>query len=461
MTSQALSVSLIDAAACVQAVGTGRSLTAALEDVPASRRPTAQALAFQVMRRWGQARALRGQLTKPSTAPALAGLLDVALVLLQADDADDATDDHRHREPHTVVSQAVEAAKSQPALRHAAPMVNAVLRRALREPGLGALTTLEAQWNHPAWWVRALQKDWPQTDGDAKPLWQAILAANQQRGPMTLRVNPLRASREAYAAALAAEGIASTPVAAHGLQLQSPVAVARLPGFAAGDCSVQDAHAQLAAPLLLDGLPPPIGRPWRVLDACAAPGGKTTHLLEWLGSQPPGSMGMCPTVELTAIDKDETRLARVADSLRRLNLTAKLAPADAAAPEKWWDGEPFDAILLDAPCTASGIVRRHPDVRWLRRPADIAQLAAEQKRLLDALWPLVRSGGRLLYCTCSVFKAEGEHQAKAFVSRHTDALVLPSPGHLLPGSIMFSGKKATVGPKINGDGFFYALFERR
>jgi 16S rRNA (cytosine967-C5)-methyltransferase len=225
--------------------------------------------------------------------------------------------------------------------------------------------------------------------------------------------------------------------------------VTRLPGYAEGLFSVQDAGAQLAAPLLLNGLQAADGQSrLRLLDACAAPGGKTAHLLELADAH------------VIALDIDADRCTRVQKNLDRLQLQAQITVADAGRPEDWWDGQSFDGILLDAPCTASGIVRRHPDVRWLRRPTDIAQLAAQQTRLLEALWPLLRDGGRLLYCTCSVFRAEGEQQIQTFLMHHTDALLTPSPGHLLPQS-------RVAGPFLPDnllreyDGFYYAVLEKR
>ncbi len=211
--------------------------------------------------------------------------------------------------------------------------------------------------------------------------------------------------------------------------------------------SVQDAAAQLAAPLLLHELTPPAGRRLRLLDACAAPGGKTAHLLELADA------------ELTALEVDPQRAARIEDTLQRLGLAARVVAADAAAVPDWWDGQPFDGILLDAPCTASGIVRRHPDVRWLRRPGDIAQLAAQQQRLLQALWPLLRPGGRLLYCTCSVFREEGEQRIRAFVAHNNAALLRPAPGHLLPASGL-GAEAVRDNPESDHDGFFYALLEK-
>jgi 16S rRNA (cytosine967-C5)-methyltransferase len=220
-----------------------------------------------------------------------------------------------------------------------------------------------------------------------------------------------------------------------------------LPGFAAGHVSVQDAAAQVAATLLLQGMD--AATPWRILDACAAPGGKTGHLLE-----------LSPHAQVLALDVDAARCERIHQNLQRLGLTAQVVAADAGQPASWWDGVMFDAILLDAPCTASGIVRRHPDVRWLRRPTDSEQLARIQAMLLKALWPLVKPGGRLLYCTCSIFKAEGDQTVQAFLQRNTDALMQPSPGHLIPGQPPF-GLPVEDNPLGEHDGFYYALLEKR
>ena len=219
-----------------------------------------------------------------------------------------------------------------------------------------------------------------------------------------------------------------------------------LPGFAQGVVSVQDGAAQLAAPLLLSGLAS--AGPLHVLDACAAPGGKTAHLLE---------IADCT---VTALDVDPARCEKIHQTLQRLGLQAQVLVADAANVSAWWDGRLFDAILLDAPCSASGIVRRHPDVRWLRRESDIAQLAAIQARLLKALWPLLKPGGRLLYCTCSVFRAEGEDQIQTFLAHNTDAALLPSPGHLMPQSGA-NGDAVPDNPIGDHDGFYYALLEKR
>ncbi|HSW14372.1 MAG TPA: 16S rRNA (cytosine(967)-C(5))-methyltransferase RsmB, partial [Solimonas sp.] len=295
-----------------------------------------------------------------------------------------------------------------------------------------------ARWNHPRWWIARLQQDHPQQ-------WQRILQANNAAAPMTLRVNVRRVGIDAMRARLQEAGIASTRIGPHGLVLAQPLPVQAILGFDEGLLSVQDYGAQLAAPLLLDE-PTASTRP-RLLDACAAPGGKTAHLLE------------LTEADLLALDVDAARCERIHQNLQRLGLRAEVRAADAAQPASWWDGQPFDAILLDAPCTASGIVRRHPDVRWLRREADIARLAAQQARLLEALWPLLKPGGRLVYCTCSVFRAEGDERIAAFVAHHSDAVLRPSPGHLIPGH----AANAEGVPDNGGgehDGFFYAVLQK-
>jgi 16S rRNA (cytosine967-C5)-methyltransferase len=344
---------------------------------------------------------------------------------------------------HTLVSQAVEAAKRTPQIAHQAAFINGCLRRFLREqPALLAQAQQgeTALWNHPAWWIERLRQDHPQA-------WQAVLSAGQQRAPIVLRVNERQLSRQRYLHALAQAGVAASAVARCGVLLERSQPVQSLPGYAQGWFSVQDAAAQLAAPLLLDGLVPADGERLRLLDACAAPGGKTAHLLE------------LAQADVLALDADAVRAERIGENLARLQLQARIEVADAAEPARWWDGRAFDAILLDAPCTASGIVRRHPDVRWLRRAQDIDALAGQQRRLLHALWPLVRPGGRLLYCTCSVFKAEGQVQAQAFLARHKDAHLMPSPGHLLPDAAAAGGHMPD-NPGGEHDGFFYALLQK-
>ena len=275
-----------------------------------------------------------------------------------------------------------------------------------------------------------------------------MLRAAQEAAPMSLRVNLQHQSVEAYLSALEAQGIQAKAVGQMGVQLVKAVPVHQLPGFDSGHVSVQDAAAQLAAPLLLNGLQRG-AQPQRLLDACAAPGGKTGHLLE-----------CAPNSKVLALDVDPQRCEKIQENLDRLKVKAEILAADASKPETWWDGEAFDGILLDAPCTASGIGRRHPDVRWLRRESDVAQLAAIQAQLLKALWPLVKPGGRLLYCTCSIFKAEGESQIQTFVQHNTDALILPSPGHLTPSNVI-SDPSLRDNQMGEHDGFYYALLEKR
>jgi 16S rRNA (cytosine967-C5)-methyltransferase len=425
------------AAGVVASVRAGHSATTAVQAVPGPDRPGAQALAFQALRSLGRAQALRRLLARRAPATQPDALLCTALALCWREaDAPYAA--------FTLVDQTVEAAKRGSGTRAQAQFINACLRRFLRErEALVAATDRDpvALWNHPRWWIERLQQDHPQH-------WQGILAANNSQPPMTLRVNARKSTRDEYLAALAHSGVAATAVGEQGVMLARARPVQAVPGFDEGVVSVQDAAAQLAAPLLLGGLTPDASRPLRILDACAAPGGKTGHLLELANAQ------------VTALDVDPARCERIHQTLRRLGLQARVLAADAAHPSAWWDGEPFDAILLDAPCTASGIVRRHPDVRWLRRESDIAQLSAVQARLLAALWPLLKPGGRLLYCTCSVFRAEGEVQAQTFLAHNKAALLRPAPGHLMPGS---AAKHDAVRDNLEGDhdGFYYALFEKR
>jgi 16S rRNA (cytosine967-C5)-methyltransferase len=366
-------------------------------------------------------------------APATDALLCVALALAW----DEASAPY---DAFTLVNQAVEALKRNPATKAHANFVNACLRRFLRERAALVATTdrdPQAVWNHPRWWVERFQREHPRQ-------WQTVLSAANRHPPMTLRVNIRKSSTSDYLAQLQAAGIVARAGSAAVIYLDHAVPVTHLPGFSEGLVSVQDAAAQLAAPLLLQGL----GAQPRVLDACAAPGGKTAHLLELADA------------EVSAVEADSRRMQRVGETLERLGLRAQLHTADATRPQDWWDGEPYDGILLDAPCTASGIVRRHPDVRWLRRETDIGQLALLQHQLIEALWPLLRPGGRMVYCTCSLFLAEGSQQIRRFVDHHADAHWLPSPGHLLPG-VHLGGTKVGDNPPHDHDGFFYALLEKR
>lgn len=424
----------------------GRSATAALETVTPALRAGVQALLFHVLRHLGEARALRALLVRRKPDAEADALLSSALALLGGASAP--------YDAHTLVDQAVEAAKRNRRTRPQATFINACLRRCLREhDALKATlaTDPEAQWNHPRWWIDALRRDYPDH-------WQALLMANNAHPPLTLRVNEQKVDFRQYASALSAMNIEANPVGLSGWVLKTAVPVQRLPGFADGWVSVQDAAAQRAAPLLLGDWPAPPDapstRPLRVLDACAAPGGKTAHLLEYAATH------LQRPIALTALEIDAQRATRIGETLLRLGLQAQVCVADAADVASWYDGEPFDAILLDAPCSASGIVRRHPDIRWLRQPDDIPRLAAIQATLLQRLWPLVAPGGRLLYATCSVFHAEGVAQQQTFLAHNTHAELLPSPGHLLPQSASAPGVLLD-NSGIDEDGFFYALFRKR
>jgi 16S rRNA (cytosine967-C5)-methyltransferase len=438
----------------VAQVQDGASLASALPRISevasltTAERGAVQSLTFTALRNLGRGRALRAKLVAKTPKPAqLCALLDVALALMSQSEPAAGT---AYAE-HTWVNEAVRACKSDIHLTHAAALVNAVLRRYLRErEALQAVLhgNEEARWNHPQWWINRLRTAYPAQ-------WQALLNANNAAPPMTLRVNRRFSSRDAYAALLAQHGIEVITLAGFGdaaLMLREPMPVERLPAFADGAVSVQDAAAQLAAGLL-DAKPG-----MRVLDACAAPGGKTAHVLE---------LADC---DVTALDADAARLARVHDNLHRLKLHARVLHGDATQPADWWDGQLFDRILLDAPCSASGVVRRHPDIRWLRRDADIPGLVRTQAKMLNALWPLLKPGGRLLYCTCSVFPDEGEQQTTAFLQRQPQVRRIElnlSHNQIFSGA--FSGQ---VLPALEGisnntrpadathDGFYYALFEK-
>jgi 16S rRNA (cytosine967-C5)-methyltransferase len=330
--------------------------------------------------------------------------------------------------PHAAVSATVDAAALL-GLRNAAGLVNAVLRRFQRERAeleTDMQAVPEARFSHPVWLIDALRSDWPHD-------WPRILDANNVAAPMWLRVNLRRTTRAAYLETLHAAGIAADASAdvATAVRLAAPQPVESLPGFAAGEVSVQDVSAQRAASLL------DLAPGQRVLDACAAPGGKTGHILE----------ACADLAEVWAVDRDGARLERVADNLRRLELTARLVTGDATAPSQWWDGRPFDRILLDAPCSAVGVIRRHPDIKVLRRPEDVDRAVALQAELLRALWPLLAPGGLLVYATCTVLRRENDERIAAFRGA-APALELAGPGgpkgwYNLPG-------------EAEGDGFYYA-----
>jgi len=419
------------AALAVQHVLGGATLPTALAAVAEERgQALVQELAYGTLRHWGRLDAIAKRLaTKPIADPLLHILIAVALYQL----------DHTDAPAFAIVDQAVEAA-IEVARPQAKPLVNAMLRRYLRERDALNVEIAEAspvaRWSYPRWWIGRVQADHPQR-------WESILAAGNERPPLTLRVNFRTTSRDELAARFDADGIATDPVGAVGLIVRAPQAVTTLPGYAEGAFSVQDAGAQLAAPLLglRDGM--------RVLDACAAPGGKTTHIAE------------LAQVDVVALDSDAGRLRRVEQNVERLRLSnVRVVNGDAAEAPGWWDGRPFDRILADVPCTASGIVRRHPDAKWLRRKSDIATFAVQQQRILQGLWPLLAPGGSLLYTTCSLFEAENEMRISEFVGKHADALretisFAPNIDHV-GGQLLPSGNAAGH----NQDGFFYALLRK-
>ncbi|GLU34292.1 16S rRNA (cytosine(967)-C(5))-methyltransferase RsmB [Trinickia caryophylli] len=452
LAPDSLGFALDVAAHAVAAVRAGTALPAALAALRAALPPERAALArgavqdiaYRALRRLGTAEWLVARLVRKAPAPHVATLLACAFALL-VDDPERAA-----YAPHTVVDQAVEAIGARRECAFARGLVNAVLRNFLRERDAllsEAKADPVARWNYPRWWIDAVARAWPER-------WEAVLAAGNVPGPLTLRVNARRTSVNDYLATLGAAGIDAAQIGTYAVRLASPLPVDRIPGFAQGVVSVQDAGAQLAAQWLgaRDGM--------RVLDACAAPGGKTGHVLE------------LADVELVALESDSARAARIDENLTRLGRRAAVRIGDAGTPEGWHDGKAFDRVLADVPCSASGIVRRHPDIRWLRRASDIAALAAEQQRIVDALWPLVAPGGELLYVTCSIFPEEGEAQAARFERVHEDAVRLDAPGQLLPESagsvsvpaaLASSGMRADgrTGSNIDHDGFYYARFQRR
>jgi 16S rRNA (cytosine967-C5)-methyltransferase len=416
---------------------TGQSIDRAIAaTVPADRarlRAAVQDTTYSAIRRRALSERVIAELASRPPAPETGALLCVALPQLMAG---------RHA-THTVVDQAVVAARMQPATVGAAGFVNAILRNFLRRQDelLERLQRIdEVRYNAPAWWIDAVRTAHPER-------WREILATGFDAPALVLRVNRRRGTVEDYLQCLAAQELSATRVGLQAVWLQQAVPVARIPGFAAGDVSVQDAGAQLAGAWLdvADGM--------RVLDACAAPGGKTAHLAE------------LADLDLTALETDKQRAPRIEENLRRIDRRANLIVADGRDVPAWWDGRPYDRILVDAPCTASGIVRRHPDIPWLRRKADVAHLATLQAQLLEALWPLLGVGGRLLYVVCSVFPQEGSEQIARFVGRHPEAAARLLPGgmpfvQLLPsvatGSTWDAGRPW---PTIH-DGFFYALLEK-
>ena len=410
------------AAETAAAVAAGQNLQdvlarirAAHPDLSAQENGALQDIAYGSQRYLGSLKFMLGKLlNKPIDNQELESLLITALYQLH----------YTHNAPHAVVNEAVEAVGRIGRGQYRS-FANAVLRRFLRERDkLAAWCKADdtAKYNLPRWWLDYLKNHYPKH-------WHNIAAALQSHPPLTLRVNRRHGNAESYLAKLAEAGIGARALDDYAVTLDEAVPVNSLPGFSDGLVSVQDFGAQQAAYLLQ----PQNGE--RILDACAAPGGKTGHILE---------MADC---EMTALDIDAGRLKRVADNLSRLGFqTASLAAADARDLASWYDGRQFDAVLSDVPCTASGVVRRNPDIKWLRRPTDAAKTARQQKGLLDALWTTVKPGGRMLFATCSLFTEENSLQLQRFLARHADASC-PDPQTLLPTPFQ--------------DGFFYALIRKR
>ena len=424
-----LSEAITISAQAIGEVMDGRSLTEVLDQLDAHERPIVQSLTFDALRKWVRSHELIVQFI-PKTPPApVEHVLSVAIALfLQGNN------DGKGYAAHTIVDQAVKACSEYEPTMYAKGLVNAVLRKVslIVQPPEG-----EKRYPPdpipmfvPPWWRASLKKNYSK-------IWQALLIQQAQRAPLILRVNARQHNRAHYQELLAQAGISSAPILEVGgveldsaLLLKEPVPVSDLPGFYSGAVSVQDAGAQLAA-ILLDPKPGEL-----ILDACAAPGGKTAHLLE------------ITDCNLVALELDGERLRKIEGNLDRLRLHSdgvRITRGDASKAA-WWDGRSFDKILLDAPCSASGIVSRHPDIPFLRREADVQSLQRRQRDILTQAWKMLKPGGLLLYVTCSLFPEEGEIQAVWFAAEHGNAVRLSAPGQILPSEI--------------NDGFFYALFKK-
>jgi 16S rRNA (cytosine967-C5)-methyltransferase len=408
-------------------VNNGRNLNQVLTETirkqagfSAQERGALQDLCYGTLRYYSRLAFILGRLMeRPTQDSALKNLLQVALYQLLYTKAGQ----------HVIVYQAVNAAKNINSA--AGGLVNAVLRNFLRkQPSLleAADQKEESRYSYPQWWINALRAQYGEQATE-------ILEAGNQHPPMALRINARQTTAMEYQTLLASQDIPAQLIGPLALILVHPVTVARLPRFAEGWVSVQDGGAQNAAQFL------DIHEGMRVLDACAAPGGKSAHLLE------------TANIELVALDKDEQRLERVRENLQRLHLNAQVVCGDAATPKEWWDGKPFQRILADVPCSASGVVRRHPDIKWLRRPEDIDNFANQQSRILESLWLLLARDGKLLYATCSIFMRENQQVIAAFLAQHEDAtrIKLSSPD-MTDGQLL---------PNDKHDGFFYALLHKQ
>lgn len=419
----------LEAATIIGKVLAGASLTAVLQTawranlaLSSQQRGAIQDLSYGVLRFYGQLDALLELLLKKSLKDMrLRYLLLVGLYQLQYSKAPS----------HAVVNHAVAAARSLKDSKGMQGLVNAVLRNYMRRREMLLKQVMKnevARYSHPQWWIDKLREQYPRN-------YQTILNADNQRPSMTLRVNQQKIGIDEYLGLLEESGLGVQLLWNGAIKLIKPVAVEKLPGFAAGLVTVQDAGAQLAASFL------DVHDDMRVLDACAAPGGKSTHLLE------------TANMALTVLDSDPERLARVSQNLNRLRVKAmQLICGDAAQPAQWWDGKPFDRILADVPCSASGVVCRHPDIKWLRRESDLLKFSKNQQKILNALWSILNKGGKLLYVTCSIFAEENGLQVKAFLSQHSNARQLPlTQAEMIEGQLL---------PDSQHNGFFYALLQK-
>ncbi len=411
-----LAPALAEAARAVARVAAGRSFDDSFER--RAERGALLDLCYGTLRRYGRVQAIVQALShKGAPEPRVQALLWCALYAL----------DSGRYASYTVVDQAVRACallEQWPARGY----VNGLLRGYLRSRDAverRVAADPQARYQHPRWWIELLERAYPAQ-------WGEVLEAGNTHPPMCLRVNRRRAEPQSYLQRLAAAGLAARSVGDSALLLDTPVPVDRLPGFVDGLVSVQDAGAQRCAGLL--DLRP--GQ--RVLDACAAPGGKSAHILE------------CANVQLTALDADAARAARIEPGLARLGLAASVLGVDCTAPETWWDGHAFDRVLADVPCTGSGVARRHPDIKWLRRQDDISGFARRQAEILDALWRVLAPGGKLLYVTCSVFPDENGAVLDAFCARTPQARRGELPGNAT----------AQLLPCAQHDGFFFGLLEK-
>ncbi|MDT8363201.1 MAG: 16S rRNA (cytosine(967)-C(5))-methyltransferase RsmB [Nitrosomonas sp.] len=417
------------AAQTVDNVMAGANLTDALQAIwqtnttlTKQQRGAIQNLAYGVLRQYAQLAAVScALLNKPLQDKRLHHLLLVGLYQLN----------YSKTTSHAIVNHAVSASRKLTANAGITGLVNAVLRNFIRQQDVLLEQTMQAEttkFSYPQWWIDKLQQHYPHQ-------YQTILQAGNQHPPMTIRVNQRRIALRDYQAMLAADGIESELLWDNALKLRKPVSVEKLPGFMDGLISVQDAGAQLAAPLLA------VSNGMRVLDACAAPGGKSTHLLEMAD------------IELTILDNNADRLQKVKENLARLKLSAhQIICGDARHPSQWWHGQLFDRIMVDAPCSASGVVSRHPDIKWHRKPSDVAHFAQTQAAILEGMWPLLQHGAELLYITCSIFQEENNLLVTKFLLDHPDANLLPVAHPQLNDRQLL--------PNGHHDGFFYALLQK-